>query len=110
MTIALPRAVVVTRKTEYERLLESHGTREQARFFLETRGQSLVEVEDQHRAFLDAQDQISRAIPIKWRRNRVEREDLDRFLFEPEDIVIAVGQDGLVANMAKYLDGQIVVG
>ena len=32
--------------------------------------------------------------------------DLDRFLFEPEDVVVAVGQDGLVANVAKYLDGQ----
>ena len=30
--------------------------------------------------------------------------------FGPEDVIIAVGQDGLVANVAKYLDGQPVVG
>ena len=40
----------------------------------------------------------------------MRRPDLDRFLFAPEDLVVAVGQDGLVANVAKYLDGQPVVG
>lgn len=105
-----PRAVVVTRKTEYQRLLERHGTREQARFFLETREQSIEDVEAQHRAFQDAYDLISRAVPVKWRRNRVEREDLDRFLFEPDDLILALGQDGLVANTAKYLSGQTVLG
>jgi hypothetical protein len=40
----------------------------------------------------------------------VVRSDLARFIFEPDDIVVAVGQDGLVANTAKYLDGQPVVG
>ena len=38
------------------------------------------------------------------------RADLDRFLFEPDDVVLALGQDGLVANVAKYLDGQPVIG
>jgi hypothetical protein len=40
----------------------------------------------------------------------VDRGDLPRFPFGPEDLVVAVGQDGLVANVAKYLDGQPVVG
>ena len=29
------------------------------------------------------------------------RDDLNRFLFTANDIVVAVGQDGLVANLAK---------
>jgi len=53
---------------------------------------------------------VSAAIPGGWRRGAVERSDLDRFLFEPEDVVIVVGQDGLVANTAKYLSGQPVIG
>ena len=36
--------------------------------------------------------------------------DLSRFAFAPEDVVLVVGQDGLVANVAKYVDGQPVVG
>lgn len=47
---------------------------------------------------------------MTWRQARVERGDLDRFLFAPEDVVVVVGQDGLVANVAKYLAGQPVVG
>jgi hypothetical protein len=35
---------------------------------------------------------------------------LSRFLFEPDDVVVCVGQDGLVANVAKYLSGQLVMG
>jgi hypothetical protein len=40
----------------------------------------------------------------------VLRTDLDRFLFEPGDVVVTVGPSGLVANVAKYLAGQPVVG
>ena len=40
----------------------------------------------------------------------MQRDDLDRFLFEPGDVVVALGQDGLVANVAKYLGGQPVIG
>ncbi len=49
-------------------------------------------------------------MPLDWRRGAVERADLPRFLFAPDDVVLVVGQDGLVANVAKYLDGQPVVG
>ncbi len=40
----------------------------------------------------------------------MERAELPRFLFEPGDVVVVVGQDGLVANVAKYLEGQPVLG
>ena len=49
-------------------------------------------------------------VPLDWRRGSVERADLPRFLFGPDDVVVVVGQDGLVANVAKYLDGQPVIG
>ena len=105
-----PRVVVVTRATDYEALLARHGTREQARFFLETRGQEIADVERRHRRFEEVLGEVSRAVPMKWRRSRITRPDLNRFVFEPEDIVTCVGQDGLVANAAKYLSGQLVVG
>jgi hypothetical protein len=53
---------------------------------------------------------VTAAVSAKWRRTRVDRDDLARFVFEPQDLVLAVGQDGLVANVAKYLDGQLVIG
>jgi hypothetical protein len=110
MTTLPPRAVLVTRETDYERLLAVHATREQAGFFLRTRGQSLDTLFQQHEAFIAAARAVRSAIPDTWRVSRVNRADLDRFLFGPEDIVIAIGQDGLVANLAKYLSGQPVLG
>ena len=105
-----PRAVIVHRRTEFEELLAQHGTRQQAEFFLAGRGRSIGEVDARHHAQQAALQAASNAIPLDWRRGSVERADLDRFVFGPEDVIVAVGQDGLVANVAKYLDGQVVVG
>lgn len=110
MSAGIPRVVVFTRPTEYENLLERHGTYQQARFFLATRQQSIEPMRAEHELCKSAMVRVDQAIPLKWRRTRVLRRDLDRFLFAPDDIVVAVGQDGLVANLAKYLDGQPVIG
>ncbi|MFG2717915.1 hypothetical protein ACGFW5_06360 [Streptomyces sp. NPDC048416] len=105
-----PRAVLVHRASEYEELLARHGTHGQADFFLSTRGRSIREVADRHHRTLRALADVAAAIPPTWRQARVERADLDRFLFAPQDVVVVVGQDGLVANAAKYLAGQPVIG
>ncbi|GAA3388215.1 hypothetical protein [Streptomyces roseoviridis] len=105
-----PRAVLVHRTTEYEELLARHGTHGQAAFHLAARGRSLDEVRERHERTGRALAEVAGAVPLQWRQARVERADLDRFLFGPEDVVVVVGQDGLVANAAKYLTGQPVVG
>ncbi len=105
-----PRAVLVHRTTEYAELLARHGTHGQAAFFLASRGRSVDEIAERHRRTTAALVEVAAAVPLTWRQSRVERADLDRFLFGPEDVVVVVGQDGLVANTAKYLSGQPVVG
>ncbi|MFJ8964010.1 hypothetical protein ACIRG5_31935 [Lentzea sp. NPDC102401] len=105
-----PRIVLVHRRTELTELLARHGTRGQVEFFLKSRNRTLDEVVDRDQQARRALGDVSAAIPLDWRRGVVEREDLSRFLFAPEDVVVIVGQDGLVANVAKYLDGQPVIG
>ncbi|MFC8782895.1 hypothetical protein ACFTWR_20395 [Streptomyces nigra] len=105
-----PRVVLVHRTTEYEELVARHGTHGQAAFFLSSRGRDIEEIADRHHRTRRALAEVAAAIPLTWRQARVERADLDRFLFAPEDVVVVVGQDGLVANVAKYLAGQPVVG
>lgn len=105
-----PRVVVVSRRSELDELLVRHGTRAAADHFLRRRGRDLDEVAARHEALEAALTTVDAAVPADWRRGRVDREDLPRFLFGPEDIVVAVGQDGLVANLAKYLAGQPVLG
>lgn len=105
-----PRAVFVTRETDYELLIAHHATRGQARFFLETRGQRLEDVEARHDRFHAVLGTARASVPADWRQTLVSRADLNRFLFAPDDVIVAVGQDGLVANVAKYLNGQPVLG
>jgi NAD kinase len=102
--------VVVTRETELQLLLARHATLGQAEFFLKARGRSLADVRLRHELLEKALATVLAAVPVEWRVSRVRRRDLSRFLFEPGDTVVAVGQDGLVANVAKYLDGQYVIG
>ncbi|ADP84868.1 hypothetical protein [Pseudofrankia inefficax] len=110
MSTLPPRVVVVHRRSEYDELLDRHGTAGQAAFFLAGRGRDLADVVSRHEAQLAARRAVAAAVPPAWRRGEVERVDLDRFLFGPEDIVVCVGQDGLVANVAKYVEHQPVVG
>ncbi|MGI5151236.1 hypothetical protein ACQEVC_33550 [Plantactinospora sp. CA-294935] len=105
-----PRVVVVSRRSELDELLAHHGTRAAAGYYLRQRGRDLSEVVTRHEALQAALTTVGAAIPTDWRRGQVDRDDLTRFPFAAEDIVVAVGQDGLVANVAKYLDGQPVIG
>jgi NAD kinase len=106
----LPRCVIVERATEYRALLARHGTREQVRFFLEQRALRVEDVEARHLAYEETRAAVLGAVPGEWRRATVDRAELDRFLFTADDVVVVLGQDGLVANLAKYLDGQPVIG
>jgi hypothetical protein len=105
-----PRVVLVHRRSEYDELVGRHGSHGQAAFFLSSRGRDIAEVQARHDAEAAAMHEVSNAVPVSWRRGEVEREDLSRFLFAPEDLVVVVGQDGLVPNVAKYLGRQPVLG
>ena len=108
--MATPRLVIVHRRTELEELLDRHATRGQAEFFLRTRGRTINDVQERHDQLMAALATVRAAVPAEWRRAEVERADLSRFMLTPEDIIAVVGQDGLVANVAKYLNGQPVLG
>ena len=103
------KIVVVTRKTVLEELVERHGTRGQARFLAESRGESLAAVEAAHETERRAAEHLAGAIPTGMRVQWIDRGFLPNFLFGPHDLVITIGQDGLVVNVAKYLRGQPVV-
>ena len=106
----VPRIVIVTRSTEIESLVVRHGTLEQARFVLASQGRSIDELQRRHARVKTAVARVSAALPLAWRRVRLDRGELNRFVFEDDDVIVPIGQDGLVANVAKYLDGQPVVG
>lgn len=105
-----PRIVVLHRRSELDELIDRHATFGQAEFFLRSRGRDIGEVQARHDAVEAALTAVVAAVPDGFRHAVVERSELDRYLFAPEDVIVAVGQDGLVANVAKYLRGQPVLG
>jgi hypothetical protein len=109
-SLSQPRVVLVRRKTAWEHLLERHATTGQAVFYLQSRGQDPGDVQRAHEAEHAAFAEVLQQLDSETRRVILERGDLDRFLFDPADRVLVVGQDGLVANVAKYLQGQPVAG
>ena len=110
MAQLLPRIIIVTRASELTLLVAEHGTREQARFAVSEEGRNFNELVARDERQRDAVRAVSTTLAPAWRRAHVGRDDLATFLFDPGDVVVAIGQDGLVPNVAKYLDTQLVLG
>jgi hypothetical protein len=52
---------------------------------------------------------LHRSLDLGLKIHQIKREIVPTYLFAPSDLVVAVGQDGLVANVAKYVGAQPVV-
>lgn len=107
---AKQRLVIVSRPSLLTQLLERHGTFGQTEYYLRSRGQPIEPVVRTHDLLEAALNAVVEAIEPDRRRARVSRDDLERFLFADDDVIVIVGQDGLVPNTAKYLSGQLVLG
>jgi hypothetical protein len=89
--------------------LERFQVRGQAKFYLERAGQNYETIEASHTQYQEAVLAVRRQVPKALKVQVIDRDFLPQFLFAPTDIVVTVGQDGLVANVAKYLEGQPIL-
>nr|MBA2364784.1 sugar kinase [Chloroflexia bacterium] len=105
----LEKIVVVTRRTRLEELLERFVMREQARFYLEHSGVEFGPYEEEQRAHEAALSTLRAALPVGARVQFIERSFLPTFTFGERDLVVTLGQDGLVVNVAKYLSSQPIL-
>lgn len=127
------KIVLVTRPTRLQRLKGQFATRSQAKFSMvsakkreltrQRASESLVELERMAEESFDEVDREAAAydaavaalrreldfdefdLPVQT----VDRDFLPNFVFGPRDVVVTVGQDGLVANVAKYALGLPIV-
>ena len=104
------KLVLVTRKTRIEDLLAQHHTLDQARFYIEHLGADFADYQKEHATYAAALGLMADLLRAHGRYQIIDRSFLPNFLFGPHDVVLALGQDGLVANTMKYLDGQPLVG
>jgi NAD kinase len=104
------KIVVVKRKTRLEELIERFSTREQAKFYINQSGGNFEEYVKEHDAFMRSFDILRRMVNLGLKLHIIDREFLPTFMFNPTDVIVVFGQDGLVANAAKYVGEQPILG
>jgi len=104
------KVVLVTRKTRLEDLIAKYLTAAQARFYVEHLGADFSDYHREHDVYLDQQHRTVQVLEQWGRYQIIERSFLPNFIFGPSDIVVALGQDGVVANTMKYLDSHPLIG
>ena len=110
MTVpAYENVIIVTRKTELDALVARFNTRAQARFYLEQAGHSFAAIEMAHGKHQRVLGRVRAAIPRAVKSQVIDRELVPRFTFGDADLVVTIGQDGLVSNTAKYLRRQPIL-
>ncbi|BAX61360.1 sugar kinase [Burkholderia stabilis] len=104
------KVVLVTRRTRLDELVARHHTLAQAKFYIEHLGADFSDYVAEHAAYASSMALTVRALEGWGRYQIVDRSYLPNFIFAADDIVVSLGQDGLVANAMKYLDGQPLIG
>jgi hypothetical protein len=106
----LDKIVLVTRHTRLEELIRRFNTRGQARFYIEHSGGDFAEYEREHDTYHRALDRLRKELDLGLPRQQLDRELIPTYSFGTNDLVVTLGQDGLVANTAKYAAGLYLVG
>jgi NAD kinase len=104
------RIVVVKRATRLESVLKRQNTISQARFFINSIGSNFDDYEEEQNNYSSSLSFVVRDLDNLGVVQVLDRAYLSNFVFAPNDIVVVVGQDGLVANTMKYLDKQCAIG
>ena len=110
MATAERKVVLITRRTRLEELVAKYHSVAQARFYLEHLGADFSDYLAEHETYAAAKRTVTTALEAHGRYQAIDRGFLTNFMFAPDDVVVALGQDGLVANTMKYLDGQPIIG
>lgn len=114
----LPTIVVVTRQTRLQALVKRRGTLGQAKFWLQQSHQhekarkkraaqdpqaEFAAYEQEDETYQQVLAQLKRDLDLDLPLTFIDRQYVATFNFATAEVVVVVGQDGLVANTAKYV-------
>jgi NAD kinase len=103
------QAIIVRDKTRLELLVEKFNTKEQAKFYLTCSGLDFGIYETEHETFYRALANLKTSLSVFRRQKELDRSFLPTYIFAPQDMIFVLGRDGLVANVAKYVNGQPII-
>jgi NAD kinase len=104
------KIVLVVRATRLADLRVRFATKQQAKFYVSRLGADFSDYEREDAEYKEALRETQQALSELGRVQTVQRAMLPNFVFGPADTIVALGQDGLVANTLKYLNGQPLIG
>ena len=129
------RIIIVSRKTRLDDLTAKFATKSQAKFYVararvnqavarapaaappqnlqlleKAAASEVAQIEQEGNDYHEIISQLRRQLDFDIPVQSVDRSLVPNLVFGPRDIVVAVGQDGLVANVAKYALGLPIIG
>ena len=104
------KIVIVTRRTRLDGLVQRFNTFSQAKFYNQQAGVDVTDYEREHQAYQESLGTARHSVENGLKVHFLDRELVPTYLFAATDIVVAIGQDGLVANVAKYVGEQPLIG
>ncbi len=106
----MDKLILVTRKTRLEALTERFNTQAQAKFYLTQAGLDFEDYAKEHEQYRRALEKVHTAMQLGVPVQTMERALVPTYLFAPSDVVVVLGQDGTVANAAKYVGHSPLLG
>jgi len=103
------KLIIVTRKTRLQELIERFNTHSQAKFYIERAGGDFADYEREDDAYHRSLDVLRLSLDFEMPQQLIDRSLVPTFQFHAEDLIFTLGQDGLVANAAKYVGSQPIV-
>ncbi len=104
------KIILVVRRTRLDDLIVRFNTLAQAQFYVEHLGADFSDYLQEHENYQKAVTTAESQLQKLGRVQTLDRDFLPNFIFAEQDTVVVLGQDGLVANTVKYLNGQQIVG
>jgi NAD kinase len=102
-------AIIVRSKTRLEALIERFNTKAQTKFYIESLGGNYEFYEREHEVFYQSLNALQSRLSTVIKYKIIDRSFLPSYLFSQKNLIIVIGQDGLVANTAKYSNGLPIV-
>jgi len=95
-------AIIIRNKTRLEVLVERFNTKSQAKFYIERQGGNFEDYEIEHEIFYQSLNSLQKQLSRIIKHKTIDKSFLPSFIFSETNFIVVIGQDGLVANTAKY--------
>ena len=104
------KIMLIVRQTRLDELIARYNTLAQAQFYVEHLGADFSDYLNEDQQYKKSVATAEEGLRALGRVQVLQRAFLPNFLFGKDDLIVVLGQDGLVANTLKYLNDQLVIG